>query len=87
MDTSIPLKRLSESSYFAVHYSFLKSMAIPSQVGAAPQKPKASLCNTSFLVYYKINPALERAHIIGIYPLKIDNDNSDFWLGYHYDQL
>ena len=35
---------------------------------------------TSFLVYYQINPTLERAYIAGILPLRIDGDNWDFWL-------
>ena len=38
--------------------------------------------NTSFLVYYQVSPILNRALIVGMLPLKIDDENSDFWMTY-----
>ena len=88
------LKDLTEDSYFAVHYSFLKQLVLPPikrasddadpevDAGRKQQIRPPGNFNTSFLVYYQISPILERAFIVGMLPLRIDDDNSAFWLSY-----
>ena len=42
--------------------------------------------STSFLVYYQVNPTLQRAFVVGVLPLKIDADNTEFWLAFNQPQ-
>lgn len=87
INLSLKLKNLTDTSYFAVHYGFLTQKLLPSY---SPDKVEYSSSDsranlqlpppTSFLVYYQINPTLQRAYVIGILPLKVDMDNRNFWL-------
>ncbi len=87
LDLQLKLKSLTDTSYFAIHYGFLKQSLLPSYpttpTDSTTTAEKLSLPHhvaTSFLVYYQINPTLQRAYIAGILPLRIDGDNWDFWL-------
>lgn len=68
INLDISLKDLSEDSWFAVHYNYLKSFNYDS-----------SDISASFLVYYQIKDA--RAEPIGICAIKMDNSN--FWFMNH----
>ena len=73
LDLSLKLKDLTSDSYFAVHYNFLKSHAIPPVLHPLDKVPQAS-----FLVYYKIVPEIERVVIMGVLPFR-NEENLGFW--------
>jgi hypothetical protein len=69
-------------SFFAVHFGYLKATPADHPPTAIPHSLKSSALQTHFLAYFRLDPAEERAFLVGLLPLKIDTDNTDFWVGF-----
>jgi hypothetical protein len=78
LDLSVPLSDVSPSSFFAVHYHFIKAMPCGPASDTKPSTFGTGLFTTNFLAYYGLSPVLQRAYLIGLIPAKAESHS--FWL-------
>eukprot|EP00347_Sterkiella_histriomuscorum_P011995 403370296 len=101
IDLTLKISELSNDSYFAVHYQYLKQTVIPAGICDQTEAPSLNKnLYASFLVYYRINPKYDvfespelkqkcqqwvKPQIIGMICSKAENYN--FWASYQDENL